>query len=305
MKVLVCYNPYSSTQKIGKNKELVKKRLSKKFDTVDFYESESPRSITKKIIEDGDKYDTILTSGGDGTLNETVTGVIEGGIKTPIAYIPSGTVNDVKSILHLTKRIKKGIDIAIDGIPAQIDICKLQDRYFVYVCAAGKFTSVSYDIDYKLKKRWGRFAYFIRGAQELPKEAGIRVKITTPNEVTYSDCYVFFGFNSQRFGGFKFYRKNKPLLDDGLMDFTFIEKTKFGSFSRLSKFVLFGDKAKNGVRTFTCNKISLETHKDVSYNVDGELAYTGKTCEIEVLHKAVSIIVPRKYYKKMFNKKSL
>lgn len=300
MKVLVCYNPFSSTQKIGKNIELVKKTLKTKFDEVDIYESEAPRSITEKIALVGSEYDTILVSGGDGTLNEAVTGAMKGNIKTPIAYIPSGTVNDVGSILKLKKNVKKGLKIALEGTPTAIDVCRLQDKYFVYVCAAGKFSSISYDIDYKLKKKWGRFAYILRGIRELPKEAGMRIKITTPDITTYSDCYIFFGLNSQQFGGVRFYRRNKPILDDGLMDFTFVEKTKYLSMMRMFRFIFFGDRAKNGVRTITTNKVLIESHKDISYNVDGEHAFTGKSCEIEVMNKAVNIIVPKKVHKKLF-----
>ena len=116
MKILVCYNPYSSTQKISKNKDLLKRKLSLKYDIIDFFESTSPKSITEKISKDGNDYDTILVSGGDGTLNEAVTGVMRGNIITPISYIPSGTVNDVGSILKLKKNVKKSLNTTLDGM---------------------------------------------------------------------------------------------------------------------------------------------------------------------------------------------
>jgi len=302
MKVLVLYNPYSSTQKISKNIKLVEKKLLEKYDEVEFFASPYPKSITEKIMNDGDNYDTLLVSGGDGTLNEAVTGCIKGNVKTPIAYIPSGTVNDVGQILKLKKNVKKGLDIALDGIPAKIDICKVNENYFVYVCAAGKMTDISYDIDYKLKKKWGKLAYGIRGVQGLTQKSCTRFRIITPTETTYSNCYIFFAFNHQQFGGFKFYRKKAPYLNDGVIDFTFIEKTKRFSLWRTIKFVLFGDRAKNGIRTITGNKIRLESDKEVAFNVDGELAFKGNACDIEVLNQAVSIIVPRKTYKKMLEK---
>lgn len=302
MKILVCYNPYSSTQRISKNKDLVKKQLSKKYDTVDFFESTEPRSITKKIIEVGNDYDTILASGGDGTLNEAASGIVMGGIKTPLAYIPSGTVNDVGSILGLSKKIKKGIKTINEGVVAKIDIGKLNDRYFTYVCAAGKFSAISYDIDYELKKEYHKFAYFIRGIQEFPKKGGMRVRITTPEMTTYSNCYIFFGLNYRQFGGFRFYRKNPVSLNDGLMDFTFIEKYKKYSWLRTVRFVLLGDMAKRGVRTITTNKLTLECDREVAFNVDGEYAFTTNKVEFEVLKEAVSIIVPKKTYNKLFKK---
>lgn len=302
MKILVCYNPYSSTQRISKNKDLVKKELLKKYDIVDFFESTAPRSITKKIIEVGNDYDTILVSGGDGTLNEASSGIVMGGIKTPLAYIPSGTVNDVGSILGLSKDIKKGIKIINTGVPVKIDIGKLNDRYFTYVCAAGKFSAISYDIDYELKKKYHKFAYFIRGIQEFPVQGGMRVRITTPEFTTYSNCYIFFGLNYRQFGGFRFYRKKPTLLNDGLMDFTFVEKHKKRSWLRVINFMLRGDRARIGVRTITTNQLTLECDREVAFNVDGEHAFTTKRVEFEVLKEAVSIIVPKKTYHKLFKK---
>lgn len=301
MKILVCYNPYSSTQKISHCKDIVKKELKKKYDIVDFFESTAPRSITKKIATDGNLYDTILASGGDGTLNEAVTGIIEGDIKANLAYIPSGTVNDMGSILGLSKNVKKGCKIALKGVPVKIDIGKINNRYFTYVCAAGKFSAISYDIDYKLKKTWGKFAYAIRGIQEFPRNGGMRVRIITDEMTTYSNCYIMFGLNYRQFGGFRFYRKKEPLLNDGLMDFTFVEKYKKVSWLRAVRFILHGDRAKQGVRTITTNKLRLECDREVAFNVDGEQAFIDKSIDFEVLKERVSIIVPKKTYDKYFN----
>lgn len=306
MKALVLYNPKSGTQKISKNIELVKKTLQEDGYEVEFFPSPAPKSITEKVKNDGNNYDLIITSGGDGTLNETVTGMIRGDVKTKLAYIPAGTVNDVGHILRLKKNVKKGLKIAQSGMPVKMDIIKVNDNYACYVFAAGKFTAISYDIDYKLKKHFGKLAYFMRGAKELPKKAGMRLRITLPDQTTYSNCYVFFGFNWQQFGGFKIYRKNKPLLNDGVIDLSVIEKTRRWSWFRALMFVLKGDKLsrkKDGVRTFTTNKFTIESDKEIDYNVDGEFAFRTNRCDVEVLHQAITIIVPEKAYKKLFANK--
>lgn len=304
MKALVCYNPKSGTQKISKNLDLVRDTLTKEGYDVEFFPSPAPKSITEKVRLEGNNYDLILTSGGDGTLNETVTGMIKGNVTTKLAYIPAGTVNDVGSILGLKKNVKKGLNIAKTGVPVKMDIVKVNDNYACYVFAGGKFTAISYDIDYKSKKRWGKFAYFLRGARELPKKAGVRMRLTFPDQTTYSNCYLFFGFNWQQFGGFKIYRRNTPLLNDGFIDMSVVEKTKRWSWFRALRFVLRGDrlqKKRDGVRTFTTNKFTIESDQPIDYNVDGEFAFTSKKCEVEVLKQAVTIIVPEKTFKKLFD----
>lgn len=303
MKVLVTYNPKSGTQKITKNQELVKSKLKDAGYDVEFYPSPAPRSITEYIKNNGNNYDMILTSGGDGTLNETITGMMQGDVKTKLAYIPSGTVNDVGHILKLSKKIKKGIKIATTGVPVKMDIVKINDNYSAYIIAAGKFTAISYDISYKSKKRWGKLAYGFRLLKELPKEAGMRLRLILPDGTTYSNCYVVFGFNWQQFGGFKIYRKNKPYLNDGLLDLTVVEKTKHWSWFRALRFILRGDrlKKKDGVRTFTTNKVRIESDKELDYNVDGEFAFTSKYADIEVIKQAIEIVVPEKTFKKLFD----
>lgn len=302
MKALVMFNPKSGSQKISKNLDLVRKTLEAEGYEVEFFPSPAPKSITEKVMNEGNNYDLLLTSGGDGTLNETATGIVKGNVKTKLAYIPAGTVNDVGSILKLKKNVKKGLKIATTGVPVKMDIIKINDNYACYVFAGGKFTAISYDISYSLKKRFGKLAYFIRGAKELPKKAGVRMRVTLPDNTTYSNCYLFFGFNWQQFGGFKIFRKNPPLLNDGKIDLTLVEKTKHWSWFRALRFIMRGDrlKRKSGVRTFTSNKMTLESDQPIDYNVDGEFAFTSTRCDIEVLHKAMTIIVPVKTYEKLF-----
>ncbi len=300
MKALVLFNPYSSKQKISKQKQLVEEKLKEKYDEVEFFESTAPKSITDKIANDGNNYDLLLVSGGDGTLNEAINGVVKSDIKTPIAYIPSGTVNDVGSILGLTKKVKKGLDIALTGEVVNIDVCQIEDHAFAYVCAAGKYTAISYDISYKLKKRLGRLAYFVRGIKELPKKGGIKLKVEADNQVYDINCFVFFALNYQQFGGFKFYRKNRPYLNDGIIDFTFVEKTKRWNLFHTVKFVLFGDRIKKHVRTISASSAKITCENELDFNVDGELAYRGKEATIKVLRQKVSIIVPTKTKNDLF-----
>lgn len=302
MKALVTYNPKSGTQKITKNEKLVKQRLEEMGYEVDMFPSTAPKSITEHIKEYGNNYDLILTSGGDGTLNETITGFMRGNVKANLAYIPAGTVNDVGKILKLKKNIKKGLKIIENGVPVKMDIIKINDNYAAYIFAAGKFTAISYDIDYKLKKRFGKMAYGIRAMQELPKKGGMRLRVTFGDNETYSNSYVMFGFNWQQFGGFKIYRKKKPFLNDGKMDITLIEKTAHFSLLRAIRFILFGDRVKEreGVRTISCDKVKIESDKEIDFNVDGELAFTSKEANVEVIRHAINIVVPKKTYEKLF-----
>lgn len=300
MKALILYNPFSSSQRIGKKINYVINELKEDYEEVDVFESDAPKSILTKIQNSNNEYDLLLVSGGDGTFNEAVTGAYLGNIKSKILYIPGGTTNDVGSILSLKKNVKKSLKLINKGETVALDLCKVNDKFFAYVCAAGKFTAISYDIDYKLKKRFGRFAYFIRGAKELPKEAGINLNVTCDNLEFDMNCYILFVFNYRQFGGFRFYRKNKPYLNDGLMDFTFIKKTKHLSWFRALRFMLFGDKVNDGIKTITASNMKIKVDHKVDFNVDGEKAFKTDEVTFDVIQGAVNILVPKKSKKRLF-----
>ncbi|MGL4949762.1 MAG: diacylglycerol/lipid kinase family protein [Anaeroplasmataceae bacterium] len=294
MKVLVVYNPFSRSQKISSNKQLVRDILSKKYNTIDFYESEGIRSITEYIKIHGNSYDHLIVSGGDGTFNEFVNGIYQGNVTTKVSYIPSGTVNDVGSILKLSKNLKKGLEIALTGKVFKMDISIANDYAFAYACAAGKYTSISYDISAKLKKFFGRMAYMIRAFKEMPKESGIKIKATIGDATYENTCYLMLLLSYRQFGGFRFYRKRDIQLNDGLLDFTLVEKRPFFNVIRTILFIFLGDRFAKQITTISANNAIIELDRKVNFNVDGELAFCADRVEVKVLKERLNITVQDK-----------
>ncbi len=292
MDCLIAYNPYSGKEKFIKHKDYVINRLKEKFTKIDVFCSDAQKSITKKIKEYGSLYKCVIICGGDGTLNEAINGLmlIPASLRPILAYLPFGTVNDVGHMLGLNKNIKKTIDNILNLDYVDMDVCRLNGKYFTYAAAAGKFTSVSYEAKKSMKKHFGRMAYFLEAFKKLKDKEKIKVKIEIGDKVIEGSYYVI-----------NLYRRNPTKLNDGLIDLTLIETKKLNfSFINLGMFFLFGDHWKKGITSISTNSFKIISENELAYNVDGELAFNSSIAECIVIDKAVKIVVPKKIEKKYF-----
>ncbi len=301
MKALVCYNPFSGRQKFEKHLNYVKTKLSSKYEVVDVFRSLYQTTITTYIKSYASNYDLVIVVGGDGSLNEAINGLMQVAKKPALAYIPMGTVNDVGHLLKLKKNIRGIVKIILEGHTTKIDVGKIEDKYFVYGCGIGKFTNVSYDVPMKLKKRYGRLSYFIEAAKHLQVTEKMNLEIEVNGKSFKDDYYVVLALNSTRIAGFRPHREIKPKLNDGVFDLTLVSKAKLRlSIYNLLFFFIFGERYKLGLKYLKMSKCTIKSEEEVAYNVDGEYAFSKKEVSIEVLNKAVDIIVNKKIVKKYF-----
>ncbi len=135
-------------------------------------------------------YNLIVCAGGDGTINETITGLASIGLKKPIGYIPCGSTNDFANAHNLSLDIQTAAKNAATGAISAYDIGQFDKKCFVYVAAFGAFSGVSYNTDQNLKNAVGHAAYIMSGFWELAQIRPIRAKITADGKV-YEDDFVF------------------------------------------------------------------------------------------------------------------
>ena len=300
MKALVCYNPKSGKQKLGKNIDYIKKSLDGMYE-IDVYETTGEKSLIYYLEEHAKEYDLLIVSGGDGTLNETVTGVMRGKANPKIAYVPGGTCNDVGSMLKLSKNIKSTIKLILKDQYEEMDICQVEDKYFVYVLGAGQFIDISYATPHKYKRKFGKLAYYLYALKELTMDQKLKCKIEFDGKEVEGDYYVVLALNSNHLSGFSIWRKNSIKLNDGLFDLTLIHKEKKMTFLRLADFVLFGDYASRyGIETYQVSKVKITSEEEAPFNIDGEFGFKTKQCEVEVIPKAIKMFVSSKAKKKYF-----
>ena len=154
----------------------------------------------------GEEADLVVVSGGDGTLNEVIDGLISGGHDIPVGYIPSGSTNDFANSVGLPKNIFDCVDGIIYGTPHSVDIGSFNGRYFSYVASFGAFTSTTYSVPQNIKNILGHSAYVMAGIKELAHIKSIHARIIlekgTPEEEIYEGDYILGGVcNSRSIGG--------------------------------------------------------------------------------------------------------
>ena len=172
--------------------------------------------------EYGGTVDTVVVSGGDGTLNEVIDGLISSGLRTPIGYIPAGSTNDFANSVGLPKSIPACVERIINGTARPIDIGSFNGRYFSYVASFGAFTSTTYSVPQNIKNILGHSAYVMAGVKELAHIKSIHARITlekgTPDEEIHEGDYVLGGVcNSKSIGGIVNLQKLDVDMSDGLI----------------------------------------------------------------------------------------
>ena len=128
-------------------------------------------------------FDVVACSGGDGTLNETITGLMPLEKKPLLAYLPRGSTNDFATSLHISANpVRAALSIA-DNHRQVLDIGQWNQRYFVYVASFGAFTKSSYSVAQNAKNALGHFAYILEGMKDLNTLRPYRVRVTADGEV--------------------------------------------------------------------------------------------------------------------------
>ncbi len=302
MNCLVVYNPYSKKNKIEKNIDYIKSTLSTKYNNIQFYKTHGVKSITKYLKECSNDYDLIIVSGGDGTVNEAVNGLVEASYKGDFSVIPSGTCNDFSTLLKYSKNIKKQLENILKGVSTPLDICAINDSYFTYGLAIGKYTDVSYKANRKTKRVFGRLAYFIEGLKEFTKYTKLDLDIEIDDIKFSGSYYTVLVLNSDKVAGFKI-RNNTVRLDDGLIDVVLIEKNLKGlSWPRLAYFFLFGAKHNKKIKAYKARNVIIKSNKSLEINADGELGAVSSEALIKVLNKKINIVVSEKIKNKYFTR---
>ena len=246
--------------------------------------------------EYGGESDIVVVSGGDGTLNEVIDGLLSKGLKTPIGYIPAGSTNDFANSIGLPKTINDCVERIINGTAGLVDIGSFNGRCFSYVASFGAFTSVTYSVPQNLKNIFGHAAYVMSGINELAKLRSIHAKITlepgTDKEEVHEGDYVLGAVcNSKSIGGILNLEKLDVDMNDGLMEVLMIRMPKdLIELSDIAASTLGGTFKSHQIETYSAHSVRVELNEDIHWTLDGEYEAGSAVCEIKTLESAISLI---------------
>ena len=294
-KLLFIFNPHSGKGLI-KNKLLEIVDIMVKADyEVTIYPTQSKGDAQNHVREEAKNYDLIVCSGGDGTLDEAVSGMMESEEKTLLGYIPAGSTNDFANSLRIPKSMLKAANVAVKGRRFPVDIGYFNGDSFVYVAAFGLFTAVSYQTSQQLKNVLGHAAYILEGMKQLLDIPVYKMRVEYDDEVLEDEFIYGMITNSISVGGFKNLTGKNVLLDDGVFEVTLIKAPK--NPLELNEIIAALTSRKDDtdlVYSFKSSNIKFYPEEIIPWTLDGEFGGDHKEVEIRNMHQALEIMVKNK-----------
>lgn len=292
-KLLFVFNPKSGTG-------LIKNYL---LDIVDImvkagyeptlYPTQMQGDAIRKIKEDGVKYDRIVCSGGDGTLDEVVTGLREADLYVPLGYIPAGSTNDFAKTVGIPNDMLKAAEIAVGDHIFPCDVGQFNDDTFVYIVGFGIFTDISYETPQELKNILGHAAYILSAAKSLASIPKYLMHVEANGEIIQERFIYGMITNSISVAGIKGLTGKDVELDDGEFEVTLIKGPE--NPKELNDIILYltGAIAETPmVYRFKTSHLIIRSRSSVSWTMDGENGGEHWSVEIKNHHRKLNLLAP-------------
>ncbi len=294
-KLLIIVNPCSGKAKMKNALMRVVQIFSNADYEVTVYPTKARGDATeyvKKLSQDA--FERIIVCGGDGTLNEVVTGLVNAGLSYKIGYIPAGTLNEWSSSLHISRNIYTAAEDIINGTEIHLDLGQFADKNFCYTASFGAFTSASYSAPQNIKNILGQAAYFFEGIKSLANIKSVHLKFIADDREIEGDFLFGAVSNSMSVGGVVKFKKALVKLNDGLFEVVLIRKpTNILKLKSYIDAILKHDLNREGIEFFHTKKLTVIGGEDVPWTLDGEFAEGKDYIEIENLPSALRLILPK------------
>ena len=300
LRLKIILNPSSGREAARSNIENVLSYLSMKgsIERADInYTAKRFDAMNFAIDTNPDEYDMLIAAGGDGTVNEVVTGLMRSEIDIPVAIYTSGTVNDFATINRLPSAPADFARMLEDPELVRVDCGKAGDSYFMNVLAAGSFADVIYNVQPDLKTALGPVAYWISAMKDIPSlNNSEHLIIHNGDEIIETDAVMFFVSNSSSVGGFRNLMSHADVTD-GLLDVMVLKKIERTEIMPLFGRIIVGDHINSDkVIYFQSTDFSIEApdaENKITLDLDGEKG-PSLPVRISCVPRAINLVTPRK-----------
>jgi len=292
-KLLFVFNPRSGKGQIRQHLLTIIDTFVKGGFEVTVHPTQAKNDAYEKIRVRCADFDTVVCSGGDGTLNETIKALMTSGQRIPLGYIPSGTMNDFASSLGIPKDMPEAAARIMDGRLVTVDAGSFNEEYFTYIAAFGAFTDVSYETSQQMKNMFGSLAYIMEGMKRLNTAKSYHVTVVHDGETVEDDFIFGMTSNSTSVGGFKGLGGNEVLLDDGVFEVFLIRFPKnLSEFQLTINALLKRELDAKYFISFKASQVEFHSDNDLPWTLDGEFGGNCRNVVIKNNYRAVDILAP-------------
>ena len=254
--------------------------------------TDAPGEAKEIAAGEGGGYDAVVAVGGDGTLNEVVSGLMRLDRRPLLGYLAQGSTNDFAASLHISGKPAVAAEAMMSAAPRQLDIGRWNERYFVYVASFGAFAKSSYSAPQAAKNALGHFAYILEGMKDLNTLRPYQVKLTADGEVLDGEYLFGAVCNSTSIGGLMKLDPERVVLDDGKFELLLIPNPRTAQdLQNLVLALLNQQYDSQGLVFRHVSHIHLETDEDLPWSLDGEYAASAPAVEIVNCQRAVTMLL--------------
>jgi len=290
-KMLFILNPCAGMRKANQ----VLPEILSVFNRADYdvrvYVTAGPLDAVSAIKKLAPGMDLVVCCGGDGTFNETCTGLLDAGLQLPIGYIPAGSTNDFAGSLHLPADPVAAARQIVAGTPECYDIGLFGTRYFSYVASFGAFTKASYATPQNVKNVLGHTAYVLEGISELFQIRKIHVRLELDGQ-ELEDDYIFGAVcNSTSVGGILTLDPNQVDMGDGKFEVLLVRAPR--DLAEITEFIAAVQKQQYNCRMMSflsAKEVKIYADADMFWSLDGEKAAGQSMVTVSNLHHAIRLI---------------
>ena len=235
--------------------------------------------------------DIVVCCGGDGTFNETVSGLLEAGLDIPLGYIPAGSTNDFANSLQLPTDPVAAAQRIVEGTAKALDVGLFDKRYFSYVASFGAFTKASYATPQSIKNALGHTAYLLEGIRELSQIRKTHVRLELDGEVLEDDYLFGAVCNSTSMGGILTLDPNQVDMGDGMFEVLLVRAPR--DLAEIGECILAVQKKQYNCRMMSfrsAKEVTITADSDMFWTLDGEMAAGHHAVTVTNLHHAIRLM---------------
>lgn len=282
MKALYLYSDKTGLKKSEKKTQKIHNKLKEIYSEIDIVKTSSLEEFEERIRSAIKAYDILIVAGGDGTLKFAVDILMsyKKEERPILGYVPTGTVNDAGKAIGVKGKVRQALKVLEKGNIDEVDVCKVNNTYFNFVCAAGTFSDIAYVVKRRYKKVIGKLAYYFYALKELFSKKLLEIEVETKNDKFTVKAPFVMALNGKNVGGFpvNFHYSVK----DGLIE---VYITKPGLLNGLIHYAFF----KMRTIKIKTDYIKMTLKSDDYWCFDGEKG-DQKSVEISVLKQELKVI---------------